>query len=130
MAGIHSPTADNELENVFCKILYHVGANINDENIDSWVNKNTDRTIVIFLSRKYWHHFMRVKTELKKLKLANLDRPEETRVYINKSLCPYYRALWNQCKSYGTGTNCFSLVHIRLWEKESEAFSDEDFVMF
>ena len=24
--------------------------------------------------------------------------PEETKIFINESLCPYYRGLWNKCK--------------------------------
>ena len=39
---------------------------------------------------------MRVKSELKKLKLADLDLSVETKLYINEVLCSYYRGLWNQ----------------------------------
>ena len=90
VAGIPSSIVDNQLENAVCKILYHVCANITAEKNESChrLNKNTDKTIVKFLYRKDCDHFMRVKSELKKLKLANLDLPEVTRLYINESLCP------------------------------------------
>ena len=43
--------ADDQLENTVCRVLQHIGANINDEKIESChrLNKNTDKTIVKFL---------------------------------------------------------------------------------
>ena len=41
---------------------------------------------------------MRVKKDLKDLNLNNLDFPEGTRLFINDTLCPYYRVLWNKYK--------------------------------
>ena len=41
---------------------------------------------------------MRVKKGLKDLNPTNLSFPEGTKIYVNDSLCPYYRGLWNECK--------------------------------
>ena len=41
---------------------------------------------------------MRVKKDLKDLNPNNLDFPEGTRLFINDTLCPYYRVLWNKYK--------------------------------
>ena len=41
---------------------------------------------------------IRVKKDLKDLNPADLDFPEETRLFINDSLCLYYKGLWNECK--------------------------------
>ena len=40
---------------------------------------------------------IRVK-DLKDLNPIDLDFPEGTQLFINDSLCPYYRGLWNECK--------------------------------
>ena len=41
---------------------------------------------------------MRIKKELKDLNPRNLSFLEGTKIYVNDSLCPYYRGLWNECK--------------------------------
>ena len=105
MVGLPSSIADDQLENTICRILPHIGANITDGKIESChrLNKSTDRTIVKFLRRKDCDQVIRVKSELKKLKPADLDLPEGTKLCIHESLCPYYRAI-GVC---GTGTrNC------------------------
>ena len=98
VVGLPSSIVDDQLENRVCRVLQHMGANITDEKIESchWRNKNTDRSIVKLLRRKDCDQVMRVKSELKKLKLADLDLSVETKLYINEILCSYYRGLWNQ----------------------------------
>ena len=27
-----------------------------------------------------------------------MDLPERAKIFINESLCPYYRGIWNKCK--------------------------------
>ena len=41
---------------------------------------------------------MRVKKDLKDFDATDLDLPAGTELYINDSLCPYYRGLWNKTK--------------------------------
>ena len=41
---------------------------------------------------------MRVKKELKNLDMTDLDFSEGTKIFVNESLCPYYRWLWSVCK--------------------------------
>ena len=41
---------------------------------------------------------MRVKKDLKDFDATDLDLPAGTELYINDSLCPYYRGLWNETK--------------------------------
>ena len=41
---------------------------------------------------------MRVKKDLKDLDATDLDLPVVTKLYINDSLWPYYRGLWNETK--------------------------------
>ena len=41
---------------------------------------------------------IKVKKNLKDLNPNDSDFPEETRLFINDKLCPYYRILWNKYK--------------------------------
>ena len=88
VVGLPSSSADGQLENTVCRVLQHIGANITNEKIESChrLSKNTDRTIVKFLRRKHCDQVMKVKSELKKLKPADLDLPVGTKLYINESL--------------------------------------------
>ena len=110
-------------------------------------SENTGRTIVKFLRRKDCDQVMRVKSKLKKLKPSDLNLPGGTKLYINESLCPYYRGLWNHCKKLWNRRKLFSFftingsVRLKLQENGSyniithiddlkEIFPDEDFTMF
>lgn len=48
--------------------------------------------------RKDFEHVLCVKRGLKKLNPADMDLTKEARLYINYSLCRYYRGLRNECK--------------------------------
>ena len=41
---------------------------------------------------------MCAKKDLKDLDATDLYLPAGTKLYINDSLCPYYRGLWNEAK--------------------------------
>ena len=60
--------------------------------------KDNDRVTIKFSNRKDSLHVLRVKKDLKSLDPTELDFPEGTRIFINESLCAYYRGLWNKCK--------------------------------
>ena len=83
-----------------CKVLQHIGADISEEEIELCHrrNKKTDVTILKFSRRKDCEQVIRIKKDLKDLNPTDLDFPEETRLFINDSLRPYYRGLWNECK--------------------------------
>ena len=92
VVGLPSSIADDQLEDTVCRFLLHIGANFTNEKIESCHRLNK-RTIVKFLRRKDCDQVMRVKSELKKLKPADLDLPVGTKLYINETLRPYYRGL-------------------------------------
>ena len=90
---------------------------------------------------------MCVKKDLKDLDATDLDLPAGTKLYINDSLCPYYRGLRNEAKKLWNKEKILSYftvsgtVRIRLQEKGpysiithiddlKELFTDEDFSMF
>ena len=51
--------------------------------------KEKEITIVKFVNRK---------KELKSLDPTELDSRENTEIFVNESLCPYYTGIWNKCK--------------------------------
>ena len=60
--------------------------------------KKSDCTIVKFSRRKDCQHPMHIKKGPKDLNPTNLSFPEGIKIYVNDSLCPYYRGLWNEWK--------------------------------
>ena len=75
------------------------------------------------MKRKDYEHTMRVEKDLKDLDATDLNLPAGTKLYINDSLCPYYRELWNEAKKVWNKKKIFSYftvsgtVRIRLQEK-------------
>ena len=84
-----------DLSGVFKKI----GAEIDKRDAQACHRlKEKERTIVKFVNRKDCLQILRVKKELNSLDPTDLDFPENTKIFINESLCPYYRGIWNKCK--------------------------------
>ena len=122
IVGIPPSVEHDELEPTVCRILHHIGGNISGDKTEAChrLDKNSDRTIVKFSSRKDCEHTMRVKKDLKDLDATDLDLPAGTKLYINDSLCPYYRGLWNETKELWNKKKIFSyftVSGIRLQEK-------------
>ena len=87
------------MEHTVCKVFNSTGFDTGDDRIEAchWLT-NSDRTIVKFSRRKDCQHSMRIRKGLKDLSYTNLSFPEGTKIYVNDSLSPYYRGLWNECK--------------------------------
>ena len=47
-----------------------------------------------FTNRKDCLRILRVKRQLKGLDTSVVDLPEGIKIFINESLCPYYRGIW------------------------------------
>ena len=78
VVGLPSSIANDQLENIVCRVVQHIGANITDEKTESChrLNKNTDRTIVKFLRRKDCDQVMKVdQVEASRLGSAYRDKP-------------------------------------------------------
>ena len=148
VVGLPSSIEDKDLEPTVCRVLQHIDVGITGEGIEAChrLNKQSDRTIIKFWKRKDCEHVMRKKSELRKLKPSELDLPNGTKLYINESLCPYYRGLWNQCKKLWNKLEIFSFFtvngSIRIKIRENgpyniithiddlkDIFPDEDFTM-
>ena len=89
----------NVLEQKVCDVIQEIGVDICDRDIQTCHRLNDkDRAIVKFTNRKDCLQILRVKRQLKGLDPAAVDFPEGTKIFINESLCPYYRGIWNKCK--------------------------------
>ena len=60
--------------------------------------KDIDQTIVKFTNRKDCLRTLRVKRQLKGLDPSAVDLSEGTKIFINESLCPYYRGIRNKLR--------------------------------
>ena len=54
------------------------------------------RMIVKFVNRKDCTNILRLKKDLKHLDPSQLSFSEGTEIFINQSLCPYYKGIWNK----------------------------------
>ena len=57
-----------------------------------------NRTIIKLNNRKDCLQVLRAKKRLKDLDGTTLNLPSGSKIFINESLCGYYRGLWNKCK--------------------------------
>ena len=94
IVGIDDNVSVNELENKVCDILADIDVTVNTKDIQAchrlWDNK---RTIIKFVNRKT---VFEVLSNRKKLALID---DYKKKIYINESLCPYYRFLHGKCKA-------------------------------
>ena len=104
---------DKHIEPTVCRVLQHIGVGVTGEGIEAChlLKKQSDRTIVKFWKRKDCDHVIQKKSELRKLKPSELDLPNGRKLFINESLCPYYRGLWNQCKKLWNKQGIFCFFH-------------------
>ena len=149
VVGIPSSVEHDQLEPILCRILHHIGVNISGDKIEAChqLDENSEKTIVKFSSRKDCEHKVGAKKDLKDLATTDLDLPARTKLYINDSLCLYYRVLWNEIKKLWSKKKIFSYftvsgtVRIKLQEKGpysiitriddlKKLFPDENFLMF
>ena len=61
----------------------------------------TKKTIVKFSKRKLCQPVLREKNKLKNVDPSKFDFPEGTAIFINESVCSYYKMLWNKGRSSG-----------------------------
>ena len=99
IVGILGSIDNSVLEETVRGIFGKIGVQVDEQDIQACHRlKEKERTIVKFANRKDCLQILRVKKDLKFLDPTELDFPESTKIYINESLCPYYRGIWNKCK--------------------------------
>ena len=100
VAGIPRSVDDNILEEKVIQVFEKVGCNIDSSNIEAChrITKKNDRVIVKFSRRKDCQRVLSVKKNLQKLKMEDIGLTGDNKVFINHSVCPYYRLLWSKSK--------------------------------
>ena len=94
-----SSIRDQDLEEKVGNIFGEIGVNVNECDIQACHRlRKKDGTIVKFVNRKDCMNILRVKKDLKHLDPSKLSFSEGTKIFINESLYPCYRGIWNKCK--------------------------------
>ena len=87
------------MEGTVLKVFEELNVVVDPSNVEDchWVASRTSKKVIIKLSRrKDANKIRRVKKNLKNLNLSSLGIKNP--VFINGSLCSYYKMLWSKCK--------------------------------
>ena len=100
IVGIPREVSGEVLEEKVLNIFDKIGCNISPDNIESCyrISKKSDTVIVKFSRRKDCQQVWQVKKDLQKMKMEDFDLPGSGKLFINRSLCPYYKVLWSKSK--------------------------------
>ena len=99
VAGIPRDVSNENLESKVLGVFRKAGCKILSRDIEACHRlTNNDRVIVKFLRRKDCDQVLSVKRDLRKIKLEDIGLRGSNSIFINPSLCPYYRMLWSKSK--------------------------------
>ena len=99
VAGIPRDVSNENLESKVLEVFSKVVCEILSRDIEKYHRlANNDRVIVKFLRRKDCDQVLSVKRDLRKIKLEDIGWRGSNYIFINPSLCPYYRMLWSKSK--------------------------------
>ena len=93
IVGIPRGVSGEVLEEKVLNIFGKRGCDISPDRIEAChrVGRTNDTVIVTFSRRKDCQLVWSVKKDLKKLTLEDLELPGNSKLFINRSLCPYYK---------------------------------------
>ena len=100
VSGIPTSVSDNDLEGKVLEVFENLGVSVKEDNVEAChrIRKSSDRTIIKFSRRKDCQQIMSVKKDLRNLNPSDIGLPAGTTIFVNESLCSYYRWLWSNCK--------------------------------
>ena len=78
-----------------------IGVDVSVDNIEAChllKSDNKNKIIVKFPKRKDCQAVLENKKKLKNLSNDELGLETNSKVFVNESLCKYYKLLWSQCK--------------------------------
>ena len=98
--GIPREVSGEVLEEKVLKIFGKRGCDISLDRTEAChhVGKTTDTVIVKFSKRKDCQHVWSIKKGLNNLTMEDLELHRNNKLFINRSLCPYYKMLWSTSK--------------------------------
>ena len=103
IVGIPNSVGNSVLEETVRGVFKKTGVEIDERDVQVCYRlKEKERTVVKFANRKDSLQILRVNKQLKFLDPTELDFLENTKRFINESLCLYYRGIWNKCKKLRT----------------------------
>ena len=105
ISGIPSNTRDDKLEETVLEVFQKIDVTIEPENVEAchWLksDRGGKKAIIKFSKRK---DADKVRQAKKKLKTTNLSAMGISQpVFVNDSLCKYYKFLWSKCKKLLNG---------------------------
>ena len=100
IVGIPHEVSEEVLEEKVLKIFGKLGCDISPGRIEAChrVGRATVTVIVKFFKRKDCQHVWSVRKDMKKLTMEDFELPGNNKLFINRSLCPYYKMLWFKSK--------------------------------
>ena len=100
ISGIPSDTEAGKLEETLLKVFEKLDVDVDPKNVEDchWLKtRNSSKKVIIKLSkRKDADKIRQVKKKLKSLNLESMGISSP--IFINDSLCAYYKKLWAKCK--------------------------------
>ena len=127
IVGIPSEVGADVLEEKVLNIFGKLGCDIPSERIEAChrISKKSSTVIVKFTKRKDCQQVWSVKKDLQKIKMEDVNLPGQNKLFINRSLCPYYKVLWSKSKKLHSLGKIFSFyisgdtVKIKVSENSS-----------
>ena len=100
--GIPESVENNELEGKVLTIFKKIGSEVSPRDIEVFhcLEKDNDRVTVKLSRRKDCEQIISVKKDLKHLKMQEVRLPGNSSIFINTSLCPYYRMLCRNVRDF------------------------------
>ena len=124
ISGIPDGTEDQKLEETVLNVFQKIDVPVQPENVEAchWLkSRNGQKKVIIKFSKR--KDVERVRNAKRKLKTTNLKSLNiSSPVFINDSLCHYYKVLWSKCKKLLSGgfINAFwftgSMFRVKLTE--------------
>ena len=109
LTGIPETSDNNTLESTVLKIFERLEVKLDPSNVEDchWISsKNDPKRVIVKVSKcKDSTKIRSSKRKLKDMDLTSIDINNP--IYINDSLCTYYKMLWRKCKSLRTN----KLIH-------------------
>ena len=117
ISGISESVSDNALEDKIQGVLRGTDVEVDTENIESKGNKG--KVILKLSKRKDAEKIKLHKRNLKNIDHKKIGLSSGTKVFINESLCGYYKLLWPKYKKlFLEKKDCFFLDY--KWNSKSK----------
>ena len=99
ISGIPTTVEQSNLEDKVLSIFEKIGCNVAKENIEACHRVGKHKNVIVkFSKQKQCQQVFSAKKDLAKLNMKDSNLHEGTRLFVNRSLCSYYKFLWSKSK--------------------------------